>query len=187
MWNKKRLFHRERSQEAGIFHALGLRGIRSVWIRQGLVRVGKPVSNSAARTGLIKIDGTVWFGEDFLCFCHVSFIQRSRFFILISLQSLSGGYSTCTWGEFLSFCPTSQISSCWCSTTHPIIPRSASIWCHLSPGLTRAPWESEISMSSQSRPVNENLNQDTLRFHSHTRTPVSAPASASSTHPENEL
>lgn len=63
MWNKKRLFHRECSQEDGIFLALGLRGIRSVWIRQGLVRVGKPVSNSAARTGLIKIDGTVWFGK----------------------------------------------------------------------------------------------------------------------------
>lgn len=95
------------------------------------------------------------------CFIHTAV----SCVILVSLQSF-WGYSTCTWGEFLSLCPTSQISSCWCSTTQPIIPLSASIWCHLFPGLTRLPRESEISMSSQSRPVNENLNQETLRLDS---------------------
>lgn len=88
------------------------------------------------------------------CFIHTV----ASCFILISR-----GYSTCTWGEFLSFYPSSQISSCWCSTTHPIIPRYASIWCHLFPGLTRLPRESGIRSLLKAAQSMKNLNQDTFR------------------------
>lgn len=50
------------------------------------------------------------------------------------------------WREFfrtprgIPFFPATQISSCWCSTTHLIISRSTSIWCHRFPGInTGAP------------------------------------------------
>lgn len=45
------------------------------------------------------------------------------------------------WWEFfltprrISFSPAIQFSSCWCSTTHLIIPHSTSIWCHRFPGI----------------------------------------------------
>lgn len=50
------------------------------------------------------------------------------------------------WREFvltprrIPFFPATQISSCWCSTTHLVISHSTSIWCHRFPGInTGAP------------------------------------------------
>lgn len=50
------------------------------------------------------------------------------------------------WREFvltprrIPFFSATQISSCWCSTTHLVISHSTSIWCHRFPGInTGAP------------------------------------------------
>lgn len=86
MWNKKTLFHRKCSKEDGICHTQGLEGVRRVpELGRNWLQWEKPLSNSLAYAGTIKINATVWFRR---------FLMPLSWFIHKGVVFLSSFHST---------------------------------------------------------------------------------------------